>query len=161
MLPDSWCLMQKQALLHDQSKQKGKADAPPLNGASGPGSDGSEAEEGGSSRDKGEQTPAVQTAEPNEPIGIITIEDVLEELIGQVWLHCIVGEAVNTRAIIRTDMLTGHCMQTALLRRCCLIRHAVASLIISQLSCLIAPSSARGFATGFCRSPVGCLAALA
>ena len=48
---DAWCLVQKQALLHDQSKQKGKADAPPLNGASGPGSDGSEAEEGGSSRD--------------------------------------------------------------------------------------------------------------
>ncbi|KAL3148855.1 hypothetical protein ABBQ32_001729 [Trebouxia sp. C0010 RCD-2024] len=75
---------EKQALLHEQSsKQKGKADAPLANGASGPGSDGSEADEGGSSRDRGEQGPAVQTAEPNEPVGIITIEDVLEELIGQ------------------------------------------------------------------------------
>ncbi|KAL3133531.1 hypothetical protein ABBQ38_007384 [Trebouxia sp. C0009 RCD-2024] len=74
---------EKQALLHEQSKQKGKADAPPVNGTSGPGSDGSEADEAGSSRDRGEQWPSDQTAEPNEPVGIITIEDVLEELIGQ------------------------------------------------------------------------------
>lgn len=90
VIPDPQCVMQKQALLHEQSsKQKGKADAPLANGASGPGSDGSEADEGGSSRDRGEQGPAVQTAEPNEPVGIITIEDVLEELIGQVCLPCI------------------------------------------------------------------------
>lgn len=88
VVSDTQCVVQKQALLHEQSKQKGKADAPPVNGTSGPGSDGSEADEAGSSRDRGEQWPSDQTAEPNEPVGIITIEDVLEELIGQVRFTC-------------------------------------------------------------------------
>ena len=90
--------MQKQPLLHQQSKGKGKADAPPTNGNSGSAADDSEAgnstdpEE--SSKDRGEHWPAVEAAEVNEPVGIITIEDVLEELIGQVSLphgsyhHC-------------------------------------------------------------------------
>lgn len=110
---DTQCMMQKQALLHEQSKQKGKADAPPANGASGHASGGSEAEEGESSRNSGEQSPAVQTAEPNEPVGIITIEDVLEELIGQVWLPCVAGDAVVIRAI--TGVLTNHSVHTTLL----------------------------------------------
>lgn len=75
--------------MHQQSKGKGKADAPPTNGNSGPAADGSEADgsedQGESSKDRGEHWPAVQAAEANEPVGIITIEDVLEELIGQVW----------------------------------------------------------------------------
>lgn len=80
--------MQKQPLLHQSSpKGKEKADPPPENGSSRPAVNGNEAgssEEGESSKDKGEHWPAVQAAEANEPVGIITIEDVLEELIGQV-----------------------------------------------------------------------------
>ena len=81
--------MQKQPLLHQPSpKGKEKADAPPEKGSSGPAANGNEAgsseEQGESSKDKGEHWPAVQAAEANEPVGIITIEDVLEELIGQV-----------------------------------------------------------------------------
>lgn len=94
VIPDTWCVVcvcvQKQPLLHMQSKGKGKADAPPTNGNSEPAANGSEAEDaedqGESSKDRGEHWPAVQAAEANEPVGIITIEDVLEELIGQVWL---------------------------------------------------------------------------
>lgn len=97
VVPDKWCVVcvgvQKQPLLHWQSKGKGKADAPPTNGDSKPAADGSEAEgsedQDESSKDRGEHWPAVQAAEANEPVGIITIEDVLEELIGQVWmLYC-------------------------------------------------------------------------
>ena len=82
--------MQKQPLLHQPSKGKNKADAPPTNGNSGPAAGGSQGEgsedQGESSKDRGEHWPAVEAAEANEPVGIITIEDVLEELIGQVWL---------------------------------------------------------------------------
>ena len=85
------------------------------------------------------------------------------------------GEAVDTRAIISTDMLTGHCMQTALLGGA-LIRHVFASLIASLKACVcklvckldrqsvVMPYCrvfCPGFCTGFCRSSVGCLAALA
>lgn len=82
--------MQKQPLLHQQSKGKGKADAPHTNGNSGSAADGNEAGDSSdpeeSSKDRGEHWPAVEAAEANEPVGIITIEDVLEELIGQVSL---------------------------------------------------------------------------
>ena len=82
--------VQKQPLLHQPSKGKDKADVPPANGNSEPAADGSEAQgsedQGESSKERGEHWPAVQAAEANEPVGIITIEDVLEELIGQVWL---------------------------------------------------------------------------
>lgn len=82
--------MQKQPLLHQQSKGKGKAGAPPTNGHSGSAADHSEAGNSSdpeeSSKDRGEHWPAVEAAEANEPVGIITIEDVLEELIGQVSL---------------------------------------------------------------------------
>lgn len=87
--------VQKQPLLHQSSpKGKEKADAPPENGNSGPAANGDEAsssdEAGESSKDRGEHWPAVQAAEANEPVGIITIEDVLEELIGQVCLKIVV-----------------------------------------------------------------------
>lgn len=85
--------MQKQPLLHKQSKGKGRAQPPPTNGNSGSAADSSEAGDSTdpeeSTKDRGEHWPAVEAAEANEPVGIITIEDVLEELIGQVSLpHC-------------------------------------------------------------------------
>ena len=84
--------MQKQPLLHQPSpKGKEKADAPPENGKSEPSANGNEAggseeQEGDAVKDRGEHWHAVEAAEANEPVGIITIEDVLEELIGQVLL---------------------------------------------------------------------------
>ena len=86
--------MQKQPLLHQQSpKGKEKAGPPPEDGkhdkpaTNGDEAGSSSADHGESDKDRGEHWPAVQAAEANEPVGIITIEDVLEELIGQVWLQ--------------------------------------------------------------------------
>lgn len=114
VVPDKWCVVclcvQKQPLLHQQSKGKGKADAPPTNGNSKPAANGSEAEgsedQDESSQDRGEHWPAVQAAEANEPVGIITIEDVLEELIGQVWLLycpcCALSMLASLQAVVIT-----------------------------------------------------------
>lgn len=88
--------VQQQPLLHQSSsspKGKEKAGPPPDNGASAASSSapaengkdsGSSSEAYGDSADKKPYWPHVAEAEVNEPVGIITIEDVLEELIGQV-----------------------------------------------------------------------------
>lgn len=73
--------VQSQPLLHQgSSSPKGKAPAPAENGNEASCSSGAQ----GESSSKAESWPAVVAAEVNEPVGIITIEDVLEELIGQV-----------------------------------------------------------------------------
>lgn len=86
---------EQQPLLHQSSsspKGKEKAGPPPDNGASAASSSapaengkdsGSSSEAYGDSADKKPYWPHVAEAEVNEPVGIITIEDVLEELIGQ------------------------------------------------------------------------------
>lgn len=95
--------MQQQPLLHQSTlSPKGKEQAveeeSPQTGssASAPAANGNEA--GSSSEthgDKGEKWNAVAAAEINVPVGIITIEDVLEELIGQVHN---VGESAVLRS---------------------------------------------------------------
>lgn len=86
--------MQQQPLLHQSTlspkgKEQAVEESPQTGGsASAPAANGNEAgsssDAQGDSSDKGEKWNAVAAAEINEPVGIITIEDVLEELIGQV-----------------------------------------------------------------------------
>ena len=47
-----------------------------------------------------ERWPAVKAAQVNEPVGIITIEDVLEELIGQVQISFLSNTSALPRPVL-------------------------------------------------------------
>lgn len=75
------CNLQKQPELNKvQPPEPGKAPS-----SSKDTEDGDEDGDQPSSSTMEERWPAVKAAQANEPVGIITIEDVLEELIGTVW----------------------------------------------------------------------------
>lgn len=83
--------MQQQPLLHQSTiSPKGKEQAEEEAPQAGPSANGNEAgsssEAHAESSSKADHWNAVVAAEVNEPVGIITIEDVLEELIGQVCM---------------------------------------------------------------------------
>jgi hypothetical protein len=84
-------VLQQQPLLHQSTiSPKGKEQAEEESPQDGPNANGNEAgsssEANLESSSKADHWNAVVAAEVNEPVGIITIEDVLEELIGQVCL---------------------------------------------------------------------------
>jgi len=86
-------VVQQQPLLHQSTiSPKGKEQAEeeaPQDGRSANGAEaGSSSEANAESSSKADHWNAVVAAEVNEPVGIITIEDVLEELIGQVCCLC-------------------------------------------------------------------------
>lgn len=84
-------MLQQQPLLHqstlspkgkEQAEEQAPQDGPIANGHEA----GSSSETNAGSSSKADTWNAVVAAEVNEPVGIITIEDVLEELIGQVCM---------------------------------------------------------------------------
>lgn len=87
----AFLVLQQQPLLHqstispkgkEQAEEEGPQDGPSANGNEA----GSSSEANAESSSKADHWNAVVAAEVNEPVGIITIEDVLEELIGQVCM---------------------------------------------------------------------------
>lgn len=107
---DVWNL-QKQPELHKvQPPEPGETEAKDGGSSSKTDKDKviDEEDEKPSSSNMEERWPAVKAAQANEPVGIITIEDVLEELIGTVCTHLQCNVEVHT-ILLRARGTTIYC----------------------------------------------------
>ena len=138
-------MLQQQPLLHQSTispkgKEQAKEEAPKEGSDANGNEAGSSSEANAESSSKPDHWNAVVAAEVNEPVGIITIEDVLEELIGQVCMAswcaacavslqrtCNLGNAASCG---HAGQQKRHCLQEMTPEKSCLFSGVIGAVLL-------------------------------